>query len=316
VNIDTHRHLGGCIPHSWVWQTIKERGLWFIAESEQEVHDAMCFALDEPWGFHRFLDKFRILDKIKWDEELIDSSIAAVCKGIIAERLDYCWLNFSINKYMESMNWHKKDAIKFVYEAFKRYCPNKVGLILSLKYESTRASQRQYAKLIYDPDVFYMLFGLDLVGDEAYFDYEFYRSIFRVWNAAGKMTRAHVAESQKAENGLHAITHLGVSNIAHGIKMVEHPDMIALARDRGVTFDLGISSNYLTGVWVSKSTHPLTKMLDHGLNVTIGTDDPVQCGCTLHNEYEQTKKFGITDEQRQFMRLTAEKNTRIYAAIS
>lgn len=314
-NIDTHRHLGGCIPAWWVWETILARDWTYLGESFAEVKAAMTFAAGEPWEFHRFLDKFRILDKIKWDEDLIDSSIAAVCREMDKEGLDYAWLDFSINKYMEPLNWHKKEAIQFIYDSFERHRPNQVGLILSLKYESMRAGQRQYAKLIEDPDIADMLFGLDLVGDEAYFDHEFYAPIFRDWNAAGKMTRAHVAESQSAENGRSAITHLGVSNIAHGLKMMHDREMVALAKDRDVTFDLGISSNYLTGVWNVSDTHPIVIMLDNNLRTTLGTDDPVQCRSKLDREFELTKRFGVTDDQRRQMKLTAEENTQKYVRI-
>jgi adenosine deaminase len=276
----------------------------------------MTFGKNEPLKFHRFLDKFRILDKIKWDEELIDSSIAAICTEIKKEKLDFCWLDFSINKYMEPMSWCKKEAIRFIHDAFERHHPGKVGLILSLKYESMRASQRQYAKLIEDPEIADMLFGLDLVGDEAYFDYKFYKPIFRDWNVAGKMTRAHVAESQDANNGLDAIIHLGVNNIAHGLKMVYYQAMMDVAKERQVTFDLGISSNYLTGVWEHIDTHPLVAMLRHGLRVTLGTDDPTQCKTTLASEYEQTKRFEISDAHRRQMKLIAEENTRKYVRAS
>lgn len=272
----------------------------------------MTFKDGEPYDFHRFLDKFRILDKIKWDETLIDSSIAAVCQELERENLDYCWLDFSINKYMEPMNWHKRDAIKFIHASFQQHRPNKVGLILSLKYESMRASQRQYAKLIDDPEVVDLLFGLDLVGDEVYFDYQFYRPIFAEWKKAKKMTRAHVAESQSADNGVDAIIHLGVTNIAHGLKMMDNNLVIDLARRHQITFDLGISSNYFTGVWEDETTHPVNIMLKNNLRVTLGTDDPVQCNSTLEGEFQLTKRFGITDSQRRQMKLIAEENTKLY----
>lgn len=315
MRVDTHRHLGGSIPIWWVWETILNRGWLYLAESIKDVESAMTFIDGEPYDFYRFLDKFKILDKIEWDEELIDSSIAAVCEELEKEQLDFCWLDFSINKYMESMNWHKKEAIKFIHATFERYRPNQVGLILSLKYESLRASQKQYAKLIDDPDIVDCLFGLDLVGDEAYFDYDFYRPIFNDWNRAGKMTRAHVAESQKAENGLDSILHLNVSNIAHGLKMMEHNYMIMIAKYHKVTFDLGISSNYLTNVWRDEHYHPLTTMLANNLRVTLGTDDPVQCKSTLDGEFQRTMALGVTEEQRGLMRRIAEENTAKYVRI-
>ena len=325
MRIDTHRHLGGCIPTWWVWQTIQNRDWSFIAENNEDVKAAMTFVDGEPYGFHRFLGKFRILDKIKWDEDLIDNSIAAVCLELERERLDYCWMDFSINKYMGSMNWHKKEAIQFIHASFEQHRPRKVGLVLSLKYESMRASQRQYARLIEDPDIADCLFGLDLVGDEAYFDYGFYRPIFDDWNKAKKMTRAHVSESQDAINGHYSIEYLHATNIAHGLKMMElrhHPadaaryqSFIDHAKDHKVTFDLGISSNYLTNVWTDKEWHPLNVMLKNELRITLGTDDPVQCSSTLDGEFELAKTFGATEEQCRQMRSIAEENTKKYVTV-
>lgn len=311
-HIDTHRHLGGCIPTWWVWQMVSENGWTYLGESHDEVKSSMTFTAGEAYNFHRFLDKFKILDHIKWDEKLIDSSIAAICHDIQREDIDFCWLDFSINKYMESMNWHKKQAIQFIHERFNHYLPGKVGLILSLKYESTHASQRQYAKLIDDPDIVDLLFGIDLVGDESYFNYQFYGPIFAEWNNAGKMTRTHASESQDYQNCYNAIRDLKVKNIAHGINIYTSYEIMSYAKDMDVTFDLGITSNYLTGVWANKSSHPITNMIDFGLKTTIGTDDPVQCDTTLHNEYQVIKQLGVTDMQIANIRQVAYDNTQMY----
>lgn len=312
LHIDTHRHLGGCIPTWWVWQAISDNGWTYLGESQEEINSSMTFVQSEAYNFHRFLDKFKILDHIKWDEKLIDSSIAAVCHDIQRENMDFCWLDFSINKYMESMNWHKKQAIQFIHERFNTYLPGKVGLILSLKYESTHASQRQYAKLIDDPDIVDLLFGIDLVGDESYFNYQFYSPIFKEWNSAGKMTRTHASESQDYLNCFYAIRDLKVKNIAHGINIYTNNEIMSYAKDMGVTFDLGITSNYLTGVWNNKTSHPITNMINFGLKITIGTDDPVQCQTDLEREYSLIQQLGVTVDQIANIRQTAADNTNLY----
>jgi adenosine deaminase len=94
--------------------------------------------------------------------------------------------------------------------------------------------------------------------------------------------------------------------------MMEHPGMIEMAKYHNVTFDLGMSSNYLTGVWSDRTKHPVNVMLANDLRVTLGTDDPVQCGSTLDDEFELTKRFGVTDDQRRHMRKIAEENTNRY----
>lgn len=307
--IDTHRHLGGCIPPWWVWKTVCDKGWKYLGESFDEIDASMRFTDNEPLGFHRFLDKFKILDHIQWTEELIDSSIMAVCSDIADEGIDYCWLDFSINKYMQHMNWHKKQAVQFIHQRFSTYLPGKVGLILSLKYESTQASQRQYAKLVDDADIVQLLFGIDIVGDESYFDTQLYAPIFDQWNSIGKMTRTHSSESTDFKNCYHSIRDLKVTNIAHGINIYADSEIMAYARDMGVTFDLGVSSNYMTGVCLNPSLHPITSMLDAGLKVTIGTDDPVQCNTTMIKEYGLIQRLGVSNMQVDDIKQTAKDNT-------
>lgn len=309
--IDTHLHLGGCIPPEFVWEIIQEKNLKYLAETYDDVLKQMTFGPDEQKNFYRFLDKFRILDEIKWDEDLLDRSIAAVSQYLAFNNIDYAWLDFSINKYM-CIGWHKIDAIQFIHESFQRHYPNRIGLILSLKYESMRASQRQYAKLIEDPRIVDILVGLDLVGDEAQFDSEFYKPLFHDWNKIGKMTRAHVGESQHHNNILATIQNMEATNVAHGIKIIQDPNIVALARERQITFDLSITSNFITGIWQDPNSHPIKDMIDNGLSVTIGSDDPVQCQTNLINEYQLAKKFGVTDEQEALICQKAFENIYKY----
>lgn len=282
---DMHRHLGGSIPTSFIWEIINELGLHHLAESHDDVVAQMTFAPYEQRGFYRFLDKFRLLDQIRWTEDLIARSIQACCTRIAIEGITHCWMDFSINKYMCYLNWSEREAIQFIHDRFEEYAPGVVGLVLSLKYESPRTSQKKYAALINDPVVAPLLTGIDLVGDEAYFDAEFYRPIFVDWRRAKKMTRAHVGESQSAENIMDAIVILGVTNVAHGLKIIDHVDIIKAARDHGVTFDMGVTSTYLTNV-VTSGTHPARMIFDLGLDMTFGTDDPIQCSTTIGGEHD------------------------------
>jgi len=286
-----------------VWEAIQAKELNWLAESVNDVSQQMTFATDEKRSFHRFLDKFKILDEIYWDEELIDASIKAVCDEFEKEGSDFVWLDFSINKYMR-IGWQKKEAIQFIHSTFEKYRPNSVGLILSLKYESTRTSQKQYASLIEDPDVVDMLFGLDLVGDENYFDNEFYRPILQQWRSCGKMTRAHVGEYGSAKNVRDAILS-GVTNVAHGIKITNSPEIMQLAIDNDICFDVAPTSNFITGVVDTPKYHPMTEMLFAGLRLTIGSDDPVQCGISIKEEYEVAKKYGVTEDQLAKIKLEA-----------
>jgi adenosine deaminase len=269
----------------------------------EDVVQTMTFAQGESHDFHRFLGKFAILDKIKWTEELIDDSIRAVCEDLIYSGTDYTWMRFSINKYMNYLNWHRKDAILFVKQAFDKYAPGRVGLVLSIKYESQRANQRQISSLVEDPDIADAVEGIDLVGDETFYDPMFYAPLFRQWSSAGKRLFAHVGESQSARNIMTAMSELGVRDVCHGIRAVSYVEddpcvdneITACARDNDVCFHLALSSNILTGVLDRPSVHPVSTMLASGIKVTIGTDDPVQCNTDLRREYDLLRSYLMAD---------------------
>jgi adenosine deaminase len=61
--------------------------------------------------------------------------------------------------------------------------------------------------------------------------------------------------------------------------------VVALARERGTTFEVCITSNYQSGVVPGLQAHPFARMLSAGLNATLNTDDPSVSQIVLSNEY-------------------------------
>jgi adenosine deaminase len=284
LNIDTHCHLGGCCPVDFVWKVIRDHGLTYLAESYEDVVAGMTFAPDEPRTFHRFLGKFTMLDHIPWTPELIRKCIEHICADAKADGVDGMFMDFSINKYMTpALKWHKHEAVSCVRAAFDEFWPGRVLLLLSIKYEATQASQRQYAKLLDHPAVQKAVTGIDLVGDEGNFNYDTCKELVDDWVAAKKLVRLHVGEYGPAENVTAAIR-MGATNIAHGVKVAVAEEIADELKQ--VSYDLAISSNYATGVLPRDRRHPVTDMLQHGFKLTIGSDDPVPLGTTLSQEYD------------------------------
>jgi adenosine deaminase len=260
----------------------------------------MTFADDEPKCFYNFLSKFNILDEIRWDEWALDYAITQVCWDIAREHIDYAELKFSVDRYSQSLGWPNERVVKFIHGIIERECDKwgmYIALVLSLKYSTDKERQRQIAKLI-ETDAAECIIGIDLVGDEAKFDPAFYAEIFAEWKKAGKGLEAHVGESQPAENVRIAIEKLGVHRVAHGIKAADYPDILALAKERNVCFDTALTSNLFTGVVPSLQEHPVKRLLDQGVAVTIGTDDPAILLTDLDREYTLLQTtFGLSDEQ-------------------
>jgi len=130
------------------------------------------------------------------------------------------------------------------------------------------------------------LAGVDLHGDEAEPTQPWTAAVWQRLRAAGKMTKAHAGEFDGAARVREAIEVLGVTRVEHGVRAIEDPAVVALARDRGVTFDVCPISNLRLRVAPSWSEHPLPALLRAGVRCTVSTDDPLVFGNTLTDEYE------------------------------
>lgn len=293
MRIDLHRHVGGSISPTVVFDILQRQKRGSYQDVSEVVRDLTFYEQVDGFTFQNFLRKFNVLDTIVWDEQAIALAIKQVCYDVAREKIEYCELKLTINKYVQHTNWPDGEVIKFIHNLILEQCERwniYVALVLCLKYESDRHRQKEIAGLIQDPTVAPLVVGLDCVGDEQYYDADFYAPIFKEWKEAGKGLEAHVGESQSAENVRSAIEVLGVDRIAHGIKAAEYPDILKLANDRKVCFDIATTSNFYTGVVDRKHPHPVRKLLEQGCNVTIGTDDPVVLVTDLDHEYTFLQK--------------------------
>src|SRR5690606_5424095 len=85
---------------------------------------------------------------------------------------------------------------------------------------------------------------------------------------------------------------LGVRRVQHGVRAVEDPEVVALARDLGATFDTCPISNVRLGVVRSLAEHPLRALMAAGVRCTISRDDPLVFGNTMNGEYLALAQWG------------------------
>ncbi|MBS1071901.1 adenosine deaminase [Gluconobacter cerinus] len=69
-----------------------------------------------------------------------------------------------------------------------------------------------------------------------------------------------------------ALQDLGSERLDHGLNVLEKPELIAMARDKGVTFTLCPSPNDV--IRPGRSRQDIRDMLAAGLKITINSDDP------------------------------------------
>src|SRR5262249_35462889 len=107
---------------------------------------------------------------------------------------------------------------------------------------------------------------------------------FRAARQAGLAAVAHAGEWTGPAAVRDAIENLGVQRVGHGVRIVEDAGLASLARERGVAFEVCLTSNWQSGVIARLADPPLRRMVELGLLTPLNTDDPAVSGITLTDE--------------------------------
>ncbi|MBI9041235.1 adenosine deaminase [Lutibacter sp.] len=101
----------------------------------------------------------------------------------------------------------------------------------------------------------------------------------------GYIPLAHAGEEGDADYVWEAIDLLGIHRIDHGNNCLQDENLIADIIDRDLALTICPLSNTALKVVDDLNNHPLKKMMDLGLKVTINSDDPAYFGGHVNDNY-------------------------------
>jgi len=134
-------------------------------------------------------------------------------------------------------------------------------------------------------------------GDEQRGPAEWFTEAYRFAASRGLRLTAHAGETAGPESVWSALR-LGAERIGHGIRAIEDPALVEYLRDRDIPLEICISSNVATGAVPALREHPVRRLYDAGVPITLNTDDPGLFGTTLSREYEiAAREFGFSNEE-------------------
>ena len=116
---------------------------------------------------------------------------------------------------------------------------------------------------------------------------EKFKNAFARARHMGLRTVAHAGEEGPPEYVWQALDLLGAERIDHGVRSLEDPDLVKRLRDEQTPLTVCPLSNERLQVVPSLDRHPLRRMLELGLNVSINSDDPAYFGGYVADNYVQ-----------------------------
>ncbi len=138
------------------------------------------------------------------------------------------------------------------------------------------------------------IIGLGLGGAEQAGPARDYQPVFEKAMAAGLKVVAHAGEDVGPESIWDTIEILGAQRIGHGISAIEDQKLMTELARRAVPLEICPTSNLFTRKYArTLEEHPIRAFYDHGMYVTVNTDDPTLFGVDLDDEYMRLYEAGI-----------------------
>lgn len=195
---------------------------------------------------------------------------------IIALSIDY---RTAIFQFQNDINDFTKALIKL---------KNKYKNIITINYDlgisrnNYKKNDFKIIKQLIDSHIFN---GIDLYGDELSVPIRKFKAIYRYAKKNKLELKAHLGEYGSAKDIYKGIKILHLNTIQHGISIISNKKVIDFAKKKNIKFNVCPISNIKMGIVDNINNHPIRKMYDLGLKVTINTDDQLIFENSIFDEY-------------------------------
>lgn len=245
-------------------------------------------------GFQGFLETYkRIAARLRTPEHyaLITRRLLA---RLVEQNVRYAEITLSAGVVL----WQQQEFVP-IYAAVRaaaREYPIEVYWILdAVRHFGAEPAMRVAELAAERVDDGVVAFGIG--GDEARGPAEWFAAVYQFAKRAGLRLTAHAGETMGPAS-VWAALEIGAERIGHGIRAVEDPALLARLRASGIPLEVCITSNVMTGAAASLEAHPVRKLYDAGVAITLNTDDPGLFATSLCAEYElAARQFGFSEAE-------------------
>ena len=297
MQVELHRHLDVSLRTETLLELAQARGLETQGTSLSNFRQKLI--LRKPLAdLSSVLAQFTLFQKVLDRPEVLRRVAFEALEDCVREGTTHVEFRFSPGWVAEHSQLSFADILfgfeEGLKDGLKKYPVIRAGLIC--------IASRDYGVDEADRTIEFFLknktrfIGLDLAGNETAYPCRIFENSFKKAIAENSKITIHAGEASGPENIWEAIELLGARRIGHGISSVRDPRLLEYLREKNICLEMCPTSNWLTQCVTSFEQHPLKKVLDQGVPVSINTDDPGIFGVTLPHEIETARtKMGLSE---------------------
>ena len=223
---------------------------------------------------------------------------------------------------IDLFNQLKKDKVVYAEIRFapllhikKGLSPNQVVKIISeiTNKESNRTgiearlilcTLRHFSKAMSDQTVRLVndfkgtnVIGFDIAADEAGYPLNNHIEAFEFAKNNNIPCTAHAGEALGAESVTETLDKLKPQRIGHGVRSIENSILLDRIKDKKVHLELCLTSNIVTKVYNNYNEHPIDKLYNNGISISINSDGRAISNTDLSKEYSLLSKYFNWDKE-------------------
>ena len=185
-------------------------------------------------------------------------------------------------------------SLFWIFDAVRHFGPRRAGLVV----DEAIALRENCDTIV----------GIGLGGDERRAAPELFRDVYARAARHDLRLTVHAGETAGPESIWSALRDLKADRIGHGLRAADDPELVRYLAEHQVPVEACITSNVLTGCCATVEQHPIRKLFDAGVLVTLNTDDPDMFRTSLVGEFQLAQKvFGFSNAE---LRTLAENSFR------
>jgi adenosine deaminase len=293
AKVELHLHLEGAAPPAFIRGLAQEKNLdlsaIFTADGGYayrdfdhflQVYEAACTTLQSPEDFHRLT--LAVLEEsaahgVVYSETFLSPDFCG--GGDLAAWRDYL---AAIEEAAEEAEARFGITLRGIVTCIRHFGPDKARPAARCAVETQGRFLRGFG-----------MAGAEIMGRPGDFAWA-----FDCAREAGMPLTCHAGEWGGPDMVADTLRDLAPARIGHGVNTITDPALVETLAERGTVLEVCPGSNVFLGATGGWPDHPIKRLRDAGVKVTVSTDDPPFFHTTMTREYEmlaQTFGWGAAD---------------------
>jgi adenosine deaminase len=291
-----HLHFTGSMRHATLVELAKLHGV-HLPEALAEDWPPQLSAADER-GWFRFQRLYDIARSVVRTHEDIRRLLAEAAQDEQAEGSGWLELQIDPSGYAARFGG-LTPMLELVLDA-AAVAASQAGIGIGIIVAANRTKHPLEARTLARLAAAYAgrgVIGFGLSSDERRGHVADFAPAFRIAGRAGLLSVPHGGELVGPASVRACLEELNADRVGHGVSAAADPPLLRQLAARQTTLEVCPTSNVALGVAASARDVPLVRLLDAGVRVALGADDPLLFGPRLMEQYEQARRVhGLSDD--------------------